>query len=186
MGNNVLVFKSLKGSAPGRSRTRFRNTWRASNPARIPSFEGLRCCVGAFHPGIAGYSLSYADAGRLQTHYPARQGLKFAHRRMSAALFDNLPADYREMIVKPYICAIKREFGDGAGDAVGTARALLENGFRYDDAAQSFTSTGTPSPSGEKAGKMPEPGPAQQRRGSAAAHDDPDGIRLRGQFVTQA
>ncbi len=137
MGNNVLVFKSLKGSAPWEIENEVSEYVEGIKSGPDSEFlKGLRCCVGAFHPGIAGYSLSYADAGRLQTHYPARQGLKFAHRRMSAALFDNLPADYREMIVKPYICAIKREFGDGAGDAVGTARALLENGFRYDDAAQ--------------------------------------------------
>lgn len=137
MGTNVLVFKSLKGSAPWEIEDEVSEYVEGIKSGPDSEFaKGLRCCVGAYHPTISGYSLSYADAGRLQTHYPAQGGLEFAHRRMGAALFDNLPADYREMILKPYICAIKREFGDGARDAVSTARALLQNGFRYDDAAK--------------------------------------------------
>jgi len=139
MGTNVLVFKSLKGSAPWEIEDEVSEY--VEGIKSVPDSElakGLRCCVGAYHPGIGGYSLSYADAGRLQTHYPAQGGLEFAHRRMSAALFDNLPGDYREMILKPYISAIKREFGDGARDAVNTARALLQNGCHYEDAAKNL------------------------------------------------
>lgn len=137
MGTNTLVFKTLKGTSPWEIEQEvceYVQGIRSGPDAELS--KGLRCCVGAYHAGIQGYSLSYADACRLQTHYADTDAIVFAHRHLGVTLFDKVGAGCRKEILKPYISAIRKEFGDGAKEAIKTAKALLENGYHYEAAAK--------------------------------------------------
>ena len=137
MGTNTLVFKSVKGTAPWeieREVGEYVEGIRSGPDAELS--RNLRCCVGAYHPGVLGYGLSYADACRLQLHCPEPKSLEFSHRRLASSLFESIGPDFRGAILKPYINEIRRDFGDGAKEAVKTAKALLQNGYHYEDAAK--------------------------------------------------
>ncbi|MDO4288716.1 MAG: sugar diacid recognition domain-containing protein [Eubacterium sp.] len=133
-GAYLLVFKAVTGQTPWE----IKETVEDYHASIAKSFEGksvFSIYTGLFYPGIGGYRRSYEDALLLYKK-GGDQGLHFSQDQLISKFYCSLDEERIAYMLKPYIQRLETAFGRGMAEAMITLRKLIENGFRYDRAAQ--------------------------------------------------